>query len=727
MPLTLQDAFALAARHEAAGRISQARAIYEQILATLPEHPGAMLMIARQELAAGGYESAGERLQRALAAARQQSLPVEEIYLALGRLHLARGDRGAAGAAIELALSAPAAEGAPLTRLGAVALDAGAFAVADQAFRAALARAPGDAAAAIGLAAALTGQRRFEAAQAAARNGLEANPGDLRLLHVLGNTLKASGAAAEACAVLADCAAREPEDAGVRVSLGGACLDAGLPAKAREHLERAIALGAPGGEVWDNLGLAYQRLHHDVAALHAFERALGVDPGLTPARANLVHTRHFLCEWDGLDEYERGLTATLDDPASDARWSPFVALAMSLSAEQQLAVARRWSRAMLATPVPRQPAPPRSGRLRVGYLSANFHEHPTGRLMVGLFEEHDRSRFEITGYSYGPDDESPLRARLRNAFDRWHDVRSMPDVEVARLIREDGIDVLVDRAGHTLGGRLGILASRPAPVQVHYMSFPGTIGYDAVDGIIADAEVVPPGAEAFYHETVWRLPRCYYVNDQRRGLPPPALRSEHGLPADALVLACLNQTYKLRRAVFATWMEALRDAPRALLWLLVDDPRARANLRAEAERAGIDPERIVFALRLPQEAHIARLRCADLALDTLPYGSHTTGVDALWAGVPMLTCRGATFAGRVGASLLLSSGLPELIADSLPEYGLRLRELAADPARLTGYGEHLQRTRSENPLFDTLAFARDWEALLIRIYEAATGAAASAT
>lgn len=717
MQLTVQDAFALAARHEAAGRAGAAREVYEQILASLPEHPGALLKIAQQELAEGKRESALERLQRALVAARQQALPIAEICLVLGRVHLARGDRAAAAAAIDTALSARAEQGSPLVRLGAVAVDAGAFAVAERCYRAAQTGASGDAAVAIGLTLALTGQHRFEEAQEVARQGLAAHPGDVPLLHALGNALKASGAAAEACALLADCVARAPEDAGVRLSLGGACLDAGLPAKAREHLERAIALGAPGGAVWDNLGLAQRMLRDDVAALRAFERALEVDPALTPALANLVHARHFLCEWEGLDDCERRLTATLDDPASDARWSPFVALAMPVSAQRQLAVARRWSRAMLPAPVPRPPVAPRKGRLRVGYLSANFHEHPTARLMVGLFEEHDRSRFEITGYSYGPDDGSALRARLRAAFDHWRDVRHTPDADVARLIREDGIDVLVDRAGHTLGARLGILALRPAPVQVHYMSFPGTLGYDAVDGIIADAEVIPPGAEAAYHERVWRLPRCYYVNDRRRSLPPPAPRAEHGLPAEALVLACLNQTYKLRREVFATWMDALRGAPAALLWLLVEQPRARSNLRAEAERAGIDPDRVVFARSMAQDAHIARLRCADLALDTLPYGSHTTGVDALWAGVPLLTCRGATFAGRVGASLLCASGMPELIADSLPEYAQRLRELVANPARLAQYGDFLRRTRADNPLFDTAGFAHDWEALLSRIYD----------
>ena len=654
MQLTVQDAFALAARHEAAGRIAEARAVYEQILAELPEHPGALLRIAQQELAAGAHEAALARLERALAAARAQSLPAREIWLTLARAYLARGDP-------------------------------------DQ-------------------------------VQAVCRLGLEQHPRDVSLLHLLGSALKATGAAAEACRLLEECAALAPDDAGVRIALGGALLDAGRPGEARKHLEHATAIGARGGEVWDNLGLACRMLKDDEAALHAFEQAVRADPALTPARANLVHTKQYLCEWDDLDDCERQLTATLDDPASDPRWSPFVALAMPLSPAQQLAVARRWSQAMLPAPAARRAAPRRGARLRVGYLSANFHEHPTGRLMVGLFEEHDRGRFEITGYSYGPDDGSALRSRLRAAFDRWREVRDTPDGEVARLIEEDGIDLLVDRAGHTFGARLAILARRPAPVQVHYMSFPGTIGYDAIDGVIADAEVLPPGAERFYYERVWRLPRCYYVNDGRRGLPPPAARAEHGVPAGALVLACLNQSYKLRRELFEIWMEALRARPEAVLWLLKAHPRTEANLRREAARCGVDAERLIFAPRLAQEAHIARLRCADLALDTLPYGAHTTGVDALWAGVPMLTCRGTTFAGRVGASVLLEAGLPDLIADSLEQYRSRLLELTADPARLRFYRDYLDRTRNENPLFDTASFARDWERLLLQIYDECSSA-----
>jgi len=646
MPLTVQDAFALAARHEAAGRNGEARRIYEEILAALPEHPGALLRIAQQELAAGEYEQARERLLCALAAAQQQAAPTQDIWLALAAAHAAAGDHDAARAAIEEA-------------------------------------------------------------------------------HAIGKRLKTSGAVTAALAVLERCVELEPADPMLRVTLGAILLDAGRAADAERELERAIASGADSGETWDNLGLAHRVRGSDEQALLAFQRAAAAAPTLTPALANLVYARYTLCEWDGLEADEQRLIATLDVPASDPRWPPSIALAMPTTPEQQLAVARRWAQATLPGVAARRAVPLRRGKLRVGYLSGNFRDHPTGRLMAGLFERHDRSRFEITGYSYGLDEGGATGERIRAAFERWRDVRDHSDAAIARTIRDDGIDLLVDRHGYTLGGRLGILAARPAPVQVHYMSFAGTLGFDAIDAVIADAEVIPPEDERYFHERVWRLPRCYYVTDDRRGVPPATPRSAHGLREDALVLACLNQSYKLRRSLFATWLAALRARGNAVLWLLAQHPRAQENLRSEAKRAGVDPARLVFAPALPQDAHIARLACADLALDTLPYGAHTTGCDALWMGVPMLTCRGATFAGRVGASLLKAAGLPELIADSPPEYAARLLELVAAPQRLREYHDYLQRTRETDPLFDTAGFARDWEALLLRIYDDAAAADSS--
>jgi predicted O-linked N-acetylglucosamine transferase (SPINDLY family) len=372
---------------------------------------------------------------------------------------------------------------------------------------------------------------------------------------------------------------------------------------------------------------------------------------------------------------------------------------------------------MLAAPVDPTPAKPRGERLRIGYLSRDFRDHPTGWLMAGLFEESDRSRFDLYAYSYGPDEESATYRRIRAAFgDAWRDVGGLSDSDAAAKIRDDGIDLLIERKGHTRGGRLGILASRPAPVQLHYMSFPGTLGYDAVDGIIADEVVIPEGAEPFYHERVWRMPRCYFVNDGRRGLPPATTRRDAGLPENALVFACFNQSYKLSAPIFAIWMDVMAHVPNSVLWLLASGERMKANLQRYAARAGVDPARLVFAAYVLQDAHIARLGCADLALDTLPYGSHTTGCDALWAGVPLLTCPGQTFASRVGASLLRTAGLPELVTASLDDYRTRLHELAARPDALREHREFLERTRHDNPLFDTRAFARDWEALLERAY-----------
>jgi predicted O-linked N-acetylglucosamine transferase (SPINDLY family) len=642
MQLTVQDAFALAARHEAAGRGAEARAIYEEILASLPEHPGALLRIAEQEFAAGRYDDTLARLERALVAARKDALPLQEIWLALARVRLARGESGDAEGAIERA-------------------------------------------------------------------------------HSIAKGLKASGAAHDARKLLEQCVALAPESAGLRMSLGAACLDDYRPAVARVELERAIALGAHGGEVWDNLGIARRLLGEEDEALAAFEHAVAANPSLTPALANLVNARYSLCEWDGLQAHEERLAATLDDPASDPRWSPWIALSMPISPAQQLAVARRWAGAMLPAVAPRRAATPRGERLRIGYLSGNFHDHPTGRLMAGLFEQHDRQRFEVFGYAYGSAGESVVRERVETACDHWRDLAGVGDAEAADLIRSDAIDLLIERHGYTLGGRLGILASRPAPVQIHYMSFPGTLGFEAIDGIVADAEVLPPEDEAFFHERVWRLPRCYYVNDSKRGMPAPTSRAANALPGNALVLACFNQSGRLRRPLFTTWLAALAARSDAVLWLLAGHPRMQDNLRAEAERAGVDPKRLIFAPKLAQEAHIARIACADLALDTLPYGAHTTGCDALWCGVPMLTCRGATFAGRVGASLTKASGLSELVTASVEEYGERLLELVANPARLRDYRAFLERTRATNPLFDTAGFTRDWEALLLRIYDAAIG------
>ncbi|MEP6655938.1 MAG: tetratricopeptide repeat protein [Betaproteobacteria bacterium] len=758
--MTLASAFAQAFADDAAGREAEALAAYQRILAAAPNHPGALLKIAESEIRRGEWGSARLRLVAALDAGRRMQLPLADVWVALGRLDRLQGNETAAGAAFGHALADSPTHPWALLESGATAHRAGEFDVAEKHCRAAAAHDPELGAAWLQLAWALEQQGRFSAAREAtaaamaarktsaaawenavrlalaahdlvgagalSRDGLDRYPHSPGVLHQHGILLKTAGMRGAACAVLERAVALAPADAGLKLSLGGALLDAHRAGEAKVQLEKAIELGVQSGEVWDNLGIALRTLGDDEAAVGAFQNAVAASPRLVPALANLLQARQQACAWEGIEALEQQLVATLDDPASDPRWPPFVALGMNVTSAQQLVVARRWAKAMLPVPAAPPVVPARAGRLRIGFLSSDFREHPTGRLMAGLFEARDRNAFELFAYSYGTDDGSSLRQRIRAAFDTWRDVDAMADADVARQMREDAIDVLIDRKGFTRGSRLAILAHRGAPVQLHYMSFPGTLGFDAIDGIIADDEVIPPGEEAFFHERVWRMPRCYFVNDAWRTLPATDVRSHHGLAEDALVLACFNQPYKLTPPVFAIWMDALRAAPSAILWLLAASAVQQRNLHAEAMRAGIDPQRIVFAPALPQPAHMARVGCADLTLDTLPVGQHTTACDALWMGVPMLTCRGATFAGRVGASLLRAVELPELITDSLRAYRERLLALVAAPAALNDYRRHLTRERHRLPLFDTRGFARDWEALLVRAHDATiAGRAAS--
>jgi protein O-GlcNAc transferase len=683
--ITVAQAFALGFAHEAAGRRREARAIYEQILAAIPEHPGALLKIAAGESMEGRFDQARALLDRALRSAEAQALPAAEIWLALGHVDVARADRAAARKAFERAhaLDHPAPD--------------------VQQMLAWLALEDGDA----------------ERAEALCRAGLVAFPGNAQLLHLLGKALRAAGAFPQARAALIDAAAAAEGDSAILMSLGAVCIDLGQDEEARGYLQRAIAGGQNTGSAWDNLGLALRNLGDHGAAARAFERAVTLDPGLTSALSNLVSALRDICRWDEAEAREGELLRRLPEPGGG--WGPF-APALWTTEEQQLHIARAWSREWLPTVAAPAVIAERGTRLRVGYLSCDLHSHATANLMAGLFERHDHARFATHAYSYGPDDGSVMRHRLTAAFDQWTEVGGISDADCAKKIRADGIDVLVDLKGHTSGSRLGILAHRPAPIQLHYLGYPGTLGYDGVDGIVADAHIVPKGSEHWYHERVWRLPRCYQVNDDRRPLPLPTARAALGLPDDALVLACFNQTYKLTRAFFAVWLDALRTNGNALLWLYVRLPLAQENLRAEAARAGIDPGRIRFAPRVGPVAHIARLRAADLALDTLPYGAHTTGSDALWAGIPLLSCRGTTFAGRVGASLLDAVGLAELAADSLDAYRRLLLALASDRGRLADYRAYLERERQRLPLFDTAGFARDFETLLVAAYEAACSA-----
>jgi predicted O-linked N-acetylglucosamine transferase (SPINDLY family) len=318
-----------------------------------------------------------------------------------------------------------------------------------------------------------------------------------------------------------------------------------------------------------------------------------------------------------------------------------------------------------------------------------------------LFETHDRSRFEVFAFSYGDDDGSPMRRRLERAFDGFFDVRGLGDEAIAQRIREQEIDIAIDLTGHTSGSRVEILAARPAPVQLHYIGYPGTLGADFIDYLIVDPFLVPPEEQQHYSEALIYLSQCYQANDRKRvASERPPSRAEAGLPAEGLVFCCFNQAYKITPAFFGAWMRLLLAVPDSVLWLLSDNRWADDNLRREAAARGVAPERLVFAPKLPMEEHLARHRLADLFLDTFPYNAHTTASDALWMGLPVVTCAGRSFASRVAGSLLHAVGLSELITGDVAEYERLALALAREPARLAAMCRRLEAARASAPLFD---------------------------
>jgi predicted O-linked N-acetylglucosamine transferase (SPINDLY family) len=331
--------------------------------------------------------------------------------------------------------------------------------------------------------------------------------------------------------------------------------------------------------------------------------------------------------------------------------------------------------------------------------------------MAGVYERHDRTRFELTGISLGPPDNSRMRKRIEATFDRFVHAPAMTDFDIARAMRELEIDIAVDLNGYAGSGRTGIFAHRPAPVQVNFLAYCGTMAVPFMDYIIADRILIPEENESYYTERVVRLPQTYMPNDRSRSIAQQIpSRMEAGLPEAAFVFTCHNGEHKFAPEMFDIWMRLLQAVPGSVLWLRAPPTSAIGNLRREARARGVSPDRLVFASRVPDPAdHLARLRLADLFLDTLPYNAHGTACDALWAGVPVLTCMGKTFAGRVAASLLHAIGLPELVTASLPEYEQTALLLARDPARLSALKAKLMRNRDTAPLFDTARFTRDLE------------------
>jgi protein O-GlcNAc transferase len=444
-------------------------------------------------------------------------------------------------------------------------------------------------------------------------------------------------------------------------------------------------------------------------ALESLETAMTLEPSDVEARNLLFQAAMQCCDWDRSAGAAEALAA--DVAAGNAAGSPFALLSLTDSPSLHRKAAEVWARQHFpAAAKPLARGPYNHDRLRVGYVSADFHLHATSILAASVFELHDRSRIEAFAIAIDPAPDDPMRERLRRGFEHYLDVVNLDDDTIAAVIREREIDILVDLKGFTVQARTGVFARRPAPLQVSWLGYPGSMGAPYYDYILADAQVIPARDEHHYSEAVVRLPGSYQPNDPGRPIgEQPHGRTAFGLPAEGFVFCCFNAAYKITPEQFGAWMRILQAVEGSVLWLLAANDAAQANLVREAQKRGIDPSRLVFAPRVLQDEHLARQAMADLFLDTLPYGAHTTASDALWGGLPVLTRFGESFPSRVGASLLSAVGLPELITRSAEEYEASAVALARDPARLAALREKLTANRRTCALFDSVSFARHLE------------------
>jgi predicted O-linked N-acetylglucosamine transferase (SPINDLY family) len=488
--------------------------------------------------------------------------------------------------------------------------------------------------------------------------------------------------------------------------------------EALECLDRALSLRPGDAKALNNRFQCLRAMRRNEEAAEAMAGLMAIAPDWDYAAGNLLHARAHCCRWVDDEAVRRRLVE--DALAGRKADLPLSFLAVTDSAAAQLACARTWvddkfpAIQAAVPPVPRRPR----DRIRVAYVSADFREHPVSYLMAGVFERHDRSRFEITGISLAPDDGSPAGRRVRQGLGHVVDVYGQSDAEIAAVLRNREIDIAVDLMGHTFGSRTGVFAMRPAPVQVNYLGYPGTMGAPYIDYILADRIVIPAERRSFYSEQVVYLPDCFQANDDRRRIADRRFsRGELGLPEAGFVFCCFNNSYKINPAVFARWMALLRSVEGSVLWLFAEGSATAKNLRAEASRLQVDPGRLVFAGRVPYAEHLARLQVADLFLDTWPFNAGTTASDALWAGVPVLTCPGEAFAARMAASLVTAVGLPELVAGSVEDYVRIALKLASEPATLAALRSRLWVLRTQSPLFDTARFCRNLEEAYRRMCE----------
>lgn len=531
----------------------------------------------------------------------------------------------------------------------------------------------------------------------------------------------------EAAACYREALTCNPDYAEALNNLSNACRELGLLEEAERCLRRAAAI-KPLPNVHYNLASLLLEQGRIDESIENFSKEVAHNPKHYAALAIKLYQMQKICAWDDLESsaitLRHSVAASVDSPV--AVFSPFAFITLpGTTSEEQKQCAEKWARSEyqhlieLRHQLGFNHNRPRNKKIVVGYLSGDFREHPVAKLMAEVFELHDHKQFRITAYSYGPDDGSDMRKRLERAFDEFVDLRGSSDLDCARRIYADNTDILVDLTGYTQNSRSGILALRPAPIQINYLGYPGTLGASFMDYIITDRFVTPPGMQAHFSEQFLYMPHSFMpANRTQKASQTSPSRRACGLPDHGFVFCCFNQSYKLTPQVFAVWMRLLQATPNSVLWLSDCSQTAKNNLRLEIVRQGVDPLRVVFAPRVATVAeHLARHQHADLFLDTQPYNAHTTCSDALWVGLPVITCSGDTFPSRVAGSLLSAIGLPELITYNLNDYYALALDLATNPSKLDSVRSKLVAHRDTAPLFDSTRFTRDLEHKYLELVE----------
>jgi protein O-GlcNAc transferase len=580
------------------------------------------------------------------------------------------------------------------------------------------------------------------------KRAIELMPSMVEAHYNLGNSLTKIGFLEEAISAYDKAIKLNPQHKNAWLNKGDAYRTMRKFLNAEDSYRGALSLDPADHNLYVRLGVVLRNLGRMPEAVSAYHAALEIAPSADDANLNLANILFDSGRFDqALTHYRRATvpptvepwvtdlilacvtkTCAWDDPLmlpgalenmKEKALSPFMPLLRSYSNQELQHFARRYSESVgLTSDAPRSIRPCTGiSKIRIGYLSADYYRHATAFLVSELFEAHDRAKFEIVGISYGPDDSSPTRSRIVAAFDKFLDVADDDDITAAEHIKAVGIDILVDLKGHTQDSRPGILKHRPAPIIVSYLGYPGTMGTRVIDYVLADAVVLPFSDQDSYDERIVHLPDCYQVNDSKVEIDPSiSTRAEHGIPEDAFVFCCLNGSQKITRLMFSVWMRVLARIPHGVLWLLRDNDSAVRNLQQEAARQGIDPTRLVFAPKIDHGKHLARYAHADLFLDTSPYNAHTTASDALRTHLPVLTVRGATFASRVAASLLLTVGTPELIASDLQAYEETACRLASNLGDLSATRDRIAEGVRAGPLFDTGRFARGIETAYLHMH-----------